>query len=321
MRVMLTGRLFDAWSRRLALSLVVGLLSAAALAQVPSLRIAAVVNDDVITTGDLLDRINLGIATSGLPNDDATRQRLAPQILRGFIDETLQLQEAKRLRIDVSQGDMDQAMQTIAQRNRTSVAELTKFLSDRGLSARALQDQLRAQIAWIKIVGRELRPKIVVSQEQVDLAMRRDAGADDRELALSEILLPVYDRNQEDKVVADAQGLVATLRGGGNFAAVARQVSAAASAENGGDLGWVPVAAIIPDLRDRIAALPVGQVSDPFVSPAGVHIFLVREQRSRAQGPADRDAVRQRLEQQQLERQASRYLRDLRREAYIDVRI
>ncbi|MFO1049688.1 MAG: peptidylprolyl isomerase [Geminicoccaceae bacterium] len=314
-------RPFDAWSRRLALALVVALLPGAALAQAPSLRIAAVVNDDVITTGDLLDRINLGIATSGLPNDDATRQRLAPQILRGFIDEKLQLQEAKRLRIDVTQGDMDQAMQTIAQRNRTSVADLTRFLSDRGLSSRALQDQLRAQIAWIKVVGRELRPKIVVSQEQIDLAMRREAGADDRELALSEILLPVYDRNQEDKVLADAQGLVASLRGGGNFAAVARQVSAAASAENGGDLGWVPVAAIIPDLRDRIASLPVGQVSDPFVSPAGVHIFLVREQRSRSQGAADRNTVRQRLEQQQLERQASRYLRDLRREAYIDVRI
>ncbi len=212
-------RQFDAWSRRLALALValalvVALLPGAALAQAPSLRIAAVVNDDVITPGDLLDRINLGIATSGLPNDDATRQRLAPQILRGFIDEKLQLQEAKRLRIDVTQGDMDQAMQTIAQRNRTSVADLTRFLSDRGLSARALQDQLRAQIAWIKVVGRELRPKIVVSQEQIDLAMRREAGTDDRELALSEILLPVYDRNQEDKVLADAQGLVASLRGG-----------------------------------------------------------------------------------------------------------
>ena len=56
----------------------------------------------------------------------------------------------------------------------------------------------------------------------------------------------------------DARGLVATLRGGASFAALARQVSAAGSAENGGDLGWVPVSAIIPDLRDQIAALPVG---------------------------------------------------------------
>ena len=120
----------------------------------------------------------------------------------------------------------------------------------------------------------------------------------------------------------DARGLVATLRGGASFAALARQVSAAGSAENGGDLGWVPVSAIIPDLRDQIAALPVGQISDPIVSAAGVHIFQVRDQRAQAAtGAADREAVRQAIEQQQLERQASRYLRDLRREAFVDVRI
>ena len=98
---------------------------ALAQAQAPTQRIAAVVNDDVITTQDLIDRINLGIATSGLPNDDATRQRLAPQVLRGFIDEKLQLQEAKRLGTDVTDAEIDQALQTIAQRNRTTAAELT----------------------------------------------------------------------------------------------------------------------------------------------------------------------------------------------------
>lgn len=311
----------DPWSRRLVLASLACLAPALAVAQVPTQRIAAVVNDDVITSGDLVDRINLGIATSGLPNDDNTRQRLAPQVLRGFIDEKLQLQEAKRLGIDVTAADMDQAMQTIAQRNNTTAAVLQQYLIDRGLNPRALQDQLRAQIAWLKLVSRELRPKVVVTQEQIDLALNRNAGSDNREVQLSEIVLPVYDRNQEDQVLADAQGLVASLRGGADFAAVARQVSAAASAENGGDLGWVPLAAVVPDMRDRIASQPVGQVSDPILSQAGVHIFLVRDQRTPTQGAGDRSSVRQQLEQQQLERQASRYLRDLRREAFIDVRI
>lgn len=314
-------RLLESWSRRLVLALLAGLAPLAAQAQVPTQRIAAVVNDDVITSGDLIDRINLGIATSGLPNDDATRQRLAPQVLRSFIDEKLQLQEAKRLGIDITDADLNQALQTIAQRNKTTAPELLRFLSDRGLNPRALQDQLRAQIAWIKIVTRELRPKVVVTQEQIELALARSSGDQDREVQLSEILLPVYDRNQEDTVLADAQGLVASLRGGAGFADLARQVSAAASAENGGDLGWVPLGAVVPDIRDRIAALAVGQVSDPILSQAGVHIFLVRAQRARSQGAPDRDAVRQQLEQQQLERQASRYLRDLRREAFVDVRI
>ncbi|MGD9510854.1 MAG: peptidylprolyl isomerase [Geminicoccaceae bacterium] len=314
-------RSLETWSRRLVLALLACLAPALAPAQTPTQRIAAVVNDDVITSGDLIDRINLGIATSGLPNDDSTRQRLAPQILRGFIDEKLQLQEAKRLGIEVSDADMNQALQTIAQRNNSTPQALLQYLADHGLNPRALQDQLRAQIAWIKIVSGEIRPKVVVTQEQIDRALGRGVGDDAREIQLSEILLPVYDRGQEDQVVADAQGLIASLRGGADFAAVARQVSAAASAENGGDLGWVPLATIVPDLRDRIAGQPIGQVSDPILSPAGVYIFLVRDQRTRTQGGGDRNTVRQQLEQQQLERQASRYLRDLRREAFIDVRI
>jgi peptidyl-prolyl cis-trans isomerase SurA len=312
----------DRLVRTLALLLCLTLADTAA-AQSGAQRIAAVVNDDVITTQDLIDRINLGIATSGLPNDDATRQRLAPQVLRGFIDEKLQIQEAERLGTEVSEAEIDQALATIAQRNRTTAPELTRYLAERGLNPRALRDQLKAQIAWIKVVGSEVRPRIVVTQEQIDLALRRGAAATDgRELQLGEILLPVYDRAQEATVLEDARGLVATLRGGAGFAALARQVSAAGSAENGGDLGWVPVSAIIPDLRDQIAALAVGEVSDPIVSPAGVHIFQVRDQREQAAAAgADREAVRQTIEQQQLERQASRYLRDLRRDAFVDVRI
>ena len=306
------------------LACLAGLLAATvAQAQVATQRIAAVVNDDVITTQDLIDRINLGIATSGLPNDDATRQRLAPQVLRGFIDEKLQLQEAKRLGTDVTEAEIDQALTTIAQRNRTTAQELQRYLAERGLNPRALREQIRAQIAWIKVVNREVRPRIVVTQEQIDLALLRGSGpADDRELELSEILLPVYDRAQEATVVEDARGLVATLRGGADFSALARQVSAAGSAENGGALGWVPVSAIIPELRPQIAALKPGQVSDPLISAAGVHIFQVGGERARSDGgAADREAVRLTLEQQQLERQASRYLRDLRRDAFVDVRI
>ena len=63
-------------------------------------------------------------------------------------------------------------------------------------------------------------------------------------------------------------------------------------------------------------------MSEPIVSAAGVHIFLVRDQRARtAAAPRTAEQVRPTVEQQQLERQASRYLRDLRRDAFVDVRI
>jgi peptidyl-prolyl cis-trans isomerase SurA len=294
-----------------------------ALAQQAPQRIAAVVNDDIVTVQDLADRLDLALATSGLPNQPETRRSLAPQVLRGVIDEKLQLQEAERLGLEVSEADIDQAMDTIAARNKTTRADLMRYLTEQNINPRTLRSQLKAQIAWIKVIAREVRPRIVVTQEQIDLALRRGgAGSGDAELQLSEILLPVYDRAQEDTVLDDARRLVATIRDGGDFAALARQVSVAASAENGGDLGWVLASAVLPDLRDKIVALQPGQVSDPVVSPAGVHIFQLRDRRSRAaDAVVDRAKVRQTIEQEQLERQANRYLRDLRKDAFIDIRL
>lgn len=318
-RTRIAGRLFVAILTILPL---LG-LPARAEAQVGGPRIAAVVNDAVITTQDLVDRINLALATSGLPNDAETRRRLAPQVLRGYIDETLQMQEANRLNLTVSQAEVDQALDTIAQRNSTTRDGLVLYLTERGISPETLRQQIRAQIAWIKVVNRQVRPRVAITQEQIDLALRGTGTGGDTELLLSEIVLPVYDRAQEATVMNEARDLAAALRGGTDFAALARQVSGAASAEGGGDLGWVRAGAILPELRERLQAMQPGQVSDPIPSPAGVHIFQLRDRRqaSASAGTAERERVRQILEQEQLERSATRYLRNLRKDAFIEVRL
>ncbi len=289
-------------------------------------RIAAVVNQNIITTQDLLDRIDLAIVSSGLPNDADSRRRLAPQVLRGYIDETLELQEAHRLKLDAASDEIDRAFASIAQRNKMTPDALAEYLRSRGVDPKLLRSQLRAQIGWLKVVTRELRPKIVVTREQVDLALKSDAAGDE-ELNLAEIVLPIYAPDQEASVRKDADGLVASIRKGGDFAALARQLSAAQNAGQGGDLGWVRLSSLIPELRQVLAPMPAGSVTDPIRTPTGFYVFQVRDRRLTATQPlaqvtdAQRQQVRQQLEEEQLQRQATRYLRDLRRSAFIDVRI
>lgn len=273
-----------------ALGLVAGLAAgSAALAQNAAggggsggPRIAAVVNDDVITTQDLEARLNLVTATSGAPPDPEVRRRLTQQVLRGFVDEKLQLQEAKRLSLQVTEPEIDQAVRLLGERNRLDPQAFKQALAERGIDERALRAQIRGQIAWVKVVNRELRPKVVIAGDQVERAFKEATagGAGEVELLLGEILLPVDSAADEARVLRDAQGLAATLRGGGDFAALARQVSVAASAENGGDLGWVRPAVVLPELRQKLMALPEGGVSDPLPSPAGVHIFKLRQRRA-----------------------------------------
>ena len=254
-------------------------------------QIAATVNDEAITSGDLNSRISLVLATSGISAEGQARQRLAAQVLRGMIDEKLELQEATRLGVEVSKADVDRALATIAERNHMDSDSLKKALGQRGISERAVRDQLRAQVAWAKVVTRELRPKVVVTQDQVDLAMKEAAKRSDAEYALGEIVLPVDSRAQQSQVLSQAQDLVTTLRGGADFAALARQVSIAASANRGGDLGWVSTATILPEYRDRLAALQPGDVSEPILSPSGVVIFQLRGKRVPGQPSTTRHLV------------------------------
>jgi peptidyl-prolyl cis-trans isomerase SurA len=290
--------------------------------------IAAVVNDDIVSTQELAERVRLARASTGLPDDPNTQRLLTQQVLRTLIDEALQRQEARRLNVEVTDAEIDGAIANIAQRNNLSADQLTAYLAERGTGIVSLRTQLRNQIAWLKVIGREIRPKIVVSEGQIDLASRVAAPvAGERELLLSEIVLPVYSPEQEPDVMADAQRLVAALRGGGEFEPLARQMSVAASAESGGDLGWISSAILAEDLRNALARMAPGQISEPIRTALGIQVLMLRDARQIGSAPApapstaSRDEVRQRLAEEQVQRLANRYMRDLRRNAYIDLRL
>lgn len=305
------------------LAIVIPILAGPAHGQVTSQRIAAVVNDDIITTQDLLERIELAVIASGLPDDPEAKRRIAPQALRGLIDETLQLQEAKRLNVSVADDEIAQAFGTVAERNGMLPEQLRAFLSQRGLSSDVLARQLRAQVAWIKVVRSRLRSKVVVTNEQVALAAK-SGPAGEEQVRLAEIVLPVYSPEQESEVQRDARELVAAVTEGASFEELARQFSVAPSATAGGDIGWVPASALVPELQSIVSQLEEGEVSEPIRTPAGMHLIQLRDRRiasSASAVDASPEEVRQRLEEEQLQRLANRYLRDLRRSAYIDIRL
>ena len=99
------------------------------------------------------------------------------------------------------------------------------------------------------------------------------------EYLLSEIVLPVDSPRDEPRVAADAARLVRTLSEGASFEALARQVSASATARQGGDVGWVPASTIPPELESALERLRPGEVSEPLRSPVGFYIFQLRDRR------------------------------------------
>ncbi|WP_448206608.1 peptidylprolyl isomerase [Azospirillum sp. sgz302134] len=254
---------------------------AAAGAQAPSERIAAVVNDEVISLSDVYARIRLALLNAGAQDSAETRQRLTPQVLRQLVDERLQIQEAKRLGITVPTSEIDDAIKRIADQNRMARPQLENLMKSQGVPLSTLQEQVRALLAWQRVMQRRIRQEVVVGDEEVEAVMQRiKANIGKPEYLVAEIFLAVDSPDQDDEVRRTADRLVEEVRRGGNFAALARQFSQSAGAAAGGDMGWVRSGELNPELDKVLTSMRPGQMSAPVRTATGYHVMLVRSQRA-----------------------------------------
>jgi peptidyl-prolyl cis-trans isomerase SurA len=257
------------------------------------LRIVAIVNDEVISAQDLDQRLDLAVAATGQQNTPELRQRLRDQVLRALIDERLQMQEAERMKISVAPDELNAAYRQLERQNNIPEGRFEEFVVRQGGNIQALNQQLRAEIAWSKVVRRRILPSVVITDEEVELAvqqLKRDAGG--IENLLAEILLLVDNPDEEEAVRRDAVRIIEQLRAGAAFPAMARQFSNGSTASAGGDLGWVRPGTLPEEVEQVVAKLQPGQLSEPIRSTTGFHIVLVRDRRRiRIGNPADATVV------------------------------
>jgi peptidyl-prolyl cis-trans isomerase SurA len=311
----------------LALGLCALLLAAttvpgSARAQQDLFRPAAVVNDDIISVLDLAMRLQLAIIAAGVEDSQDIRKRLTPQVLDSLIDERLQMQEARRLDIAVSDVQVAGALEQIAQQNNMTEGQFLTMLRNRGVIPTTLIDQIRAQIAWQAVVQRRVRPSVVVPPEEVEeVATRLAARRGSIERRVAEIFIPVESNAKENEALADAERLFEELRRGANFAGLARQFSQSGTAILGGDLGWVRDGELDEELNTVLAQMGPGEVSRPVRTLSGFHILLLRDMRKNEVQTIDRGRIQESLTNQRVDQLAQRSLQELRRTANVDVRI
>ena len=244
------------------------------------LRIAAVVNDDVISIYDLAARLEIVVATSNLKDSAQLRRQIAPQVLRSMIDEHLQLQEAARLEIDVSDAALESAIQRLEARTGGGPGSFDQFMRARNLSRPSMENQLRAEIAWATVVGRRLGGTVTVGEDEIDEAIaRREAARGQPEYRISEVFLSVEGPDREPDIAQVANNLIAQLRQGADFGGIARQFSQSATAAVGGDVGWILEDQLPPELSAVAENLEPGEISEPIRTFEGFFIVTVRAKR------------------------------------------
>lgn len=244
-----------------------------------TMRAAAVVNDIIISTFDLEQRVKLVMVTSNAQGADAAK-RLRPQVLRQLIDELLQLQEAQKANVKITTDELDKNFKRIAQQNQTSTDSINKMLDDNGIARTTLQNQLKADLAWQKLVQGRLAPRVSVSEDEIETAYKQAmAAASQTQYLVSEIFVAVDVPEAEEQAKQNIQSILGHLRGGATFSAIARQFSQSASATNGGDIGWVTEGDVAPALGTALKKMSPGAISEPVRSAGGYYILGVREKK------------------------------------------
>jgi peptidyl-prolyl cis-trans isomerase SurA len=115
--------------------------------------------------------------------------------------------------------------------------------------------------------------------------------------------------------------LIEQLRQGGNFAGLARQFSQSATANLGGDLGWIKAEDLSEELNRVLTSMQPGQISPPIRTLTGFTILALRDQRQNTTTEVDRDRIEKSLKTQRVNQLAQRTLWQLRRNANVDIRI
>ena len=137
------------------------------------------------------------------------------------------------------------------------------------------------------------------------------------------LIRPAEGSSGDGEAKARIDTLRARIAGGADFATVAREDSDdTVSKGEGGDLGWFTQDQFGPEFGGQVSALQDGQVSVPFKTQAGWHIVQrIATRQTNANDENRRAQVRESIGQRKLEDEWDRYLREMRGEAYVDIRI
>ncbi len=295
-------------------------------------RVAAVVNGDPVTLSELQERAGLEWRRIQAMKAGEGRDQARAQALRAALDqvvaERLLEAEAKELGVEAADAQVDAAIGDIKRKNHLDDEQLDRALADQGLDRQTFRRQLRRDIEAFRILEMKVKTRIKVTDEDVRSwyqAHPKEYAGDDR-VRVRHIFLPVpagAGAAEEAGVRAQGELILERLRGGEDFAAVARQVSKGPSAAEGGDLGFVKRGTIQPELEKAAFALEVGQVSALVRTKSGHHILKLEERKTGGPLPFDevKDAIRDRLSSERVETYRAQYLAELRKDAVVELRL
>lgn len=250
----------------LALGLLAAGLAAPALAQGPFTP-RVTVNDRVITQWEVEQRA-IFLQLFNTPGD------LEQEAINRLIEERLQMIVADRFGITATNEAVLAGMEEFAGRVELTVEEFLEIIGANGIEPESYESFIRAGVLWREVLRLRFAPEVSISDAEVDRALALSSQRGAVRILLSEIRLPLT--GTDSALSRERARAFAELRGYDAFARAAREFSTADSAEAGGQLDWIPLSNLPPDLANFLLQLSPGQITPPIPVPGGIALFQLR---------------------------------------------
>ncbi len=243
-------------------------------------KIVAIVNEDIISGFDVIQRISLRIFMGGLPDTRTTREQLVPSTINTLIDDRLKAQEAARFNIKASDREVNEAIDRFEKRYgiRSGMAE--QALASKQIALDSVIDQIRAAIEWDKLVRRRVIPRVNITEEEIKAEqqhLRENKGKN--EYLINEIFMAVDVPTNEAKISDQITRLYEQLGKGADFRRVATQFSQGPTASKGGEMGWFMAEDLEPAIAQMVAGKKKGAVLPPVRGQDGYYIVSIDDVR------------------------------------------
>lgn len=247
--------------------------------------IAAIVNDKPISYSDVRQRARLLLLTLGRGEPSPEQiQQITGQALEQLIDERLQLDRVAEYEVEVDPQEIDAELSDMASQSGIGADGLRQQLLTAGVNPVSLEEQIRADIAWNRLMSGLFGSRIRISDNQVeDQLNRMRAAMKTTQYRVAEIFLYAPDTATRPEAMKAAESIIQQLQQGADFRIAAQRISSAPTAATGGDMGWVTADDLSEALSAAVTGAAVPALLPPIEVENGIYILNVTAKREPSQ--------------------------------------
>ena len=245
------------------------------------------VDNEVITTFDLSERIKLVLKSLKLEDNIKNRDSVRDRVLDLLIIEKLKRKEIERSKIELSENELVSFTASVYNFPEDDFDKFKNFIKEEGLEIDVVLEQIKIELLWRKFSQQKFSPVISISREEIDRILKSQKKREGKtEYNISEIFIeennsePEETRKYIDKILI-------LIENGSSFDRIATKFSDSLNANEGGNLGWLIEENIDSQILDIVKNLNIGQIKSDIKVDDGYKIIKLNNKRIISSGKGD----------------------------------